>query len=350
MNVFYAFLQRRIRLGLLRHFEHSLNRRKRVFYNFCVELDFRFEVFERGKQFFGRVHQHILAVLRHSARCRRGDECLVGNFAAQAVNHFDNRRDDNRIGGGRLAKGNHFFGAANAVANVAGGLGHFGVSDYGRVGECRFEVGELLRLVLGVRPAVTVPQNHIASGLLDNPRAEVLVGAEDDFAVGGNLLYDVERVAAGADDVAERLDFRAAIYVGDYERVGVLFLEDGKLDGVAKLFECAARGVVGQDDRLCRIEDFRGLRHKIDARERDYVGVGFLRLTRQPERVAHVVGNLLDFFAHVIVRQNNGVAAFFGFENPLLCLGEPFFRASVKRRKYYRLHFLFCMKVEDSAG
>lgn len=71
-----------------------------------------------------------------------------------------------------------------------------------------------------------------------------------------------------------------AINVGNTIAFGVLALEDGKLGGVAKLFEGAARGVVGEDDGLVGVEDFRGFRHEVYARERYDVGVGFLRLAR----------------------------------------------------------------------
>ena len=58
-----------------------------------------------------------------------------------------------------------------------------------------------------------------------------MVGDEKDFAVGRNLLYDLYRVAAGADNVAEGLDRGGAVDVGHYVDIGILFLVGGQLVG-----------------------------------------------------------------------------------------------------------------------
>lgn len=95
----------------------------------------------------------------------------------------------------------------SAVSRTA--LGHSGVADERCVRERAFERKKFVRLVLRVRPAVAVPQNEVAAGLFDNPRAEVLVGAENYLPIFGNLFYDVEGVAACADYVAQLLYARA---------------------------------------------------------------------------------------------------------------------------------------------
>ena len=283
-------------------------------------------------------------MLAGAARSAGGDERLVRNFAAEAVYHFDDGRDYELVAWVFAAVQNHFFGAANAVGGVAHCFGAFGVADERRVRERALERKKFVRLVLRVRPAVAVPQNEVAAGLFDNPRAEVLVGAENYLPIFGNLFYDVEGVAACADYVAQLLYARAAINVGNHYRVRVLALEDGKLGGVAKLFEGAARGVVGEDDGLVGVEDFRGFRHEVYARERYDVGVGFLRLARESERVAHIVGYLLDFVAHIVVRQNYGVALFFELQNFFLYVRKLRFVAVFVGREDYCLHCLLLLK------
>ena len=49
----------------------------------------------------------------------------------------------------------------------------------------------------------------------------------------------------------------------------------------------------------------------MDAAEQDHVGVGFLRLERQAERVADVIRHVLNFGDLIVVREDDGVAAVF---------------------------------------
>jgi hypothetical protein len=62
---------------------------------------------------------------------------------------------------------------------------------------------------------VPPPQSHGAAGLFHDPRPEVFIGHKQQVAVLGRGLNDLDGIAAGADDVAERFDIRTAVDVSD---------------------------------------------------------------------------------------------------------------------------------------
>ena len=74
----------------------------------------------------------------------------------------------------------------------------------------RRRAGKLLLILsrphgeLHVDVTIARPELHLAAGFSHDPLAEVLVGHEEDFAVGRGRTDDFHGVAAGADDVAER--------------------------------------------------------------------------------------------------------------------------------------------------
>ena len=68
--------------GLARHFEHFFNRRARPVHNVFGKFDARLESLEAFEEFFGRVHQHIFAMLRRLARRGCRDERFVRDFPA----------------------------------------------------------------------------------------------------------------------------------------------------------------------------------------------------------------------------------------------------------------------------
>ena len=144
-------------------------------------------------------------------------------------------------------------------------------------------------------------------GLLHDPLAEVLVGHEQQVLVLGRGVDDLDGVAAGADDVAERLHCRAAVDVGDGVEVGVGLLELGQLVRRAAFLQRAAGVFVRQDDDLVRAQYLGRLGHEMDAAEDDYVGLGLGRLLGEAQRIAHEVGDVLDFRHLVVVGENDRV-------------------------------------------
>ena len=88
----------------------------------------------------------------------------------------------------------------------------------------------------------------------------------------------------------------------------MLGLPRAQLVGGDRVGQRAAGVEVGDQDALVGRQDRRGLGHEVDAAEHDHVGVGVRRLLGEPERVADVVGHVLDLGQLVVVRQDHGVA------------------------------------------
>jgi hypothetical protein len=84
--------------------------------------------------------------------------------------------------------------------------------------------------------------------------------------------------------------------------------EARELVGWTAVGQRAARGEIGDHDARARVQDLRGLGHEVDAAERDHLGVELLGDAGQRERVADVVGEILDDVVLVVVRQHDGVA------------------------------------------
>lgn len=114
-----------------------------------------------------------------------------------------------------MAVMDHFFGAADDVGEHAHGVGAFWVGDDSGVGIFFFDLVDAVAGELDVDVAGAFPEIHLASGLFHDPRAEVLVGNEEDGAIFGCGFDDFDGVAAGADAVAEGFDSCAAVDVGD---------------------------------------------------------------------------------------------------------------------------------------
>ena len=164
----------------------------------------------------------------------------------------------------------------------------------------------------GVDVALAGPDAHLLAGLLLDERAEPHVGAEEDLGVGAVLAVDVldhlDRVRGRDAVVGLGLHLGGRVHVHHDDRAGVLRLPRAQRVRGDRVGERAARLGVGQQDRLLRREDRRRLGHEVHAAEDDRVGAGGRRLAREPERVAHVVGDVLDLGHLVVVRQDHGVA------------------------------------------
>ena len=149
-------------------------------------------------------------------------------------------------------------------------------------------------------------------GLALDEGAEPHVGAEEDLGLGAvlgpDVLDDLDRVGGGAAVVGLRLDLGRGVDVHDDEGAGVLGLPGAQLVGVDRVGERAAGVEVGDQHRLLGREDRGGLGHEVDAAEGDHVGVGGGRLAREAERVAHVVGDVLDLGQLVVVGEDHRVA------------------------------------------
>ena len=122
--------------------------------------------------------------------------------------------------------------------------------------------------------AAAWPEGELAAALALHPAAQVLVGGKQDRPVGWQLLHQIHRVTAGADQVAEGFHRRRAVDVAHGDVVGVLGAEGGKRLGGAGIRQRAAGVQVRQQHGFGRAEDLGGLRHEVDAAENDHLGVG----------------------------------------------------------------------------
>ncbi len=125
--------------------------------------------------------------------------------------------------------------------------------------------------------------------------------------LGPDVADDVDRVGRGDAVVGLGLDLGRGVDVHDDDRAGMLGLPGPQLIGVDRVGERAAGVEVGDQDGLLGRENRGGLGHEVDAAEGDHLGVGLSRLAREAERVAAVVGEVLDLRQLVVVGEDDGV-------------------------------------------
>ena len=80
------------------------------------------------------------------------------------------------------------------------------------------------------------------------------------------------------------------------------------MGGVDRGRERAARGEIGQQDRLGGRENRGRFSHEVHATEDDHIGARARRFTREAERIADIIGNILDFGTLVVVGEDHRVA------------------------------------------
>ena len=185
----------------------------------------------------------------------------------------------------------------------------------------------LLRDVLGIDPGmhVTLPHpdvNVLSSGHASYVRAEEHVGAEKNFLVGGDRLDDLDRVARGTAVVGLRLHLGGGVDVGNHDRARVLGFPGAELRGVDRRGERAAGGHVGKEYLFLRRENRCRLGHEVHAAEDDDIGVGLCCFTRETERVADEIGDVLHLGPLVVVREDDGVTHAGDAANLVVQLGE----------------------------
>ena len=165
----------------------------------------------------------------------------------------------------------------------------------------------------GVDVALARPDVHRVAGLALDVGAEPHVGAEEDLGLGAvlaqDVLDDLDRVGGGAAVVGLRLDLGRGVDVHHDDRVGaVARLPVAQLARGDRVGERAAGVEVGDQHRLVGREDRSRLGHEVDAAEGDHRSAGGGRLTREPERVAGVIGDFLHLGHLVVVGEDHGVA------------------------------------------
>ena len=184
-------------------------------------------VFQAVEELWDGVELHEATIVAGAMVGGTRYEGLFGQFPYEPVHHAGFGEDDEGIGRIVAAEGDHFFGAAYFVGEVADGLDAFGVGDHGGVGmlESATLYGLFGKEDMGV--ATARPKLHWSTRVFGHPLTKVLVGDEEDFLVGRYLLDDFYGVSAGADDIAEGLYGCRAVYIGDDVDVGVFLAEGG---------------------------------------------------------------------------------------------------------------------------
>ena len=161
----------------------------------------------------------------------------------------------------------------------------------------------------GVHVALAEPDVHVgpAGDPLD-VGAQELVGQEQHLPVLRDGRHDLRRVGRGTAQVGLGLDLGAGVHVRDDRGPGILRLPVPDLlrgDGVGE--RAAGPGFRDQHGPV-RGEDLGRLRHEVDAREHDHAGRARGGQAGQGERVADVIGHVLDLRGLVVVREDHGVA------------------------------------------
>ena len=141
------------------------------------------------------------------------------------------------------------------------------------------------------------------------------VGHKQQVSIGGGGFDDLDRVAAGANHIAERLDLGAAIDIHDRVEIRIGLLQLTQCSSRAAFFERTAGVPVRENHQFVGIEYLRRFGHEVDAAEHDDLGVGRDGLLRQTERVAHEVGQILNLRNLIVVRQKDGLQLAFQVEN-----------------------------------
>jgi hypothetical protein len=170
--------------------------------------------------------------------------------------------------------------------------------------------------------ATTWPESHLATGLLADPLAEVLVGDEKDFAVYRYFLDDLDGVATGANDVGKGLHPGRAIDISDDVQVGVFRLVGSELIGRAGVRKGATGFEVREVNGGRRVDDPGGLSHEVDPTKDYGAGIRLGRLVGEAKGVSHKVSHALDGFDLIIVGKDDCIVLLFEIKNFLLNSGE----------------------------
>ena len=309
---------------LLAPLEHTLDGGVGFLADVFGHLDGRALVAEAVAQFFDGIHLHVATFVAGAGIGGACDECFVGDFALEAVNHSGLGDYDEFLSGIVAAIVHHFLGAAYDVGIVADGLDAFRVGDHPGVGKFEFESFDSLLGKEDVGITGPRPELHGAAGFFADPLPEVLVGDKEDLAVGGDALHDFGGVAAGADDIAQGFDGGGAIDICHDVGVGVGVFVGCEFFGGAGVGEGTTCGEVGQIDGGLGIDDFGSLCHEVDPAENNGIAVGRFSVIGEAEGIAHVIGDPLDRFDLIIVGENDGVAFLFQ--------GEDFFLNRIEGR------------------
>ena len=197
---------------------------------------------------------------------------LVGALLLQAVQHARLRGDNDVLGRGLPAPGDHLLGGANFVGQHPHRSGALGVGHDRSPGELLADPGDGLVGPLDVDVAVALPKGHRPTRLFDDPSPQVFIRNEQQRPILRRVLDNFNRIAAGHDAVAQGLHLGRTVNISDGIEIGIRGLEFPQLGSRATLFEGTTGVSIRQDHPLGRVQDLGGLRHKVHPTEDNDIG------------------------------------------------------------------------------
>ena len=122
-------------------------------------------------------------------------------------------------------------------------------------------------------------------------------------------FHDLHRVAAGDADVGLGLHFGRRVDVRDDRRAGIALAQQPHVGAGNRFGERTAGSQIGNEHRLVRVDELRGLGHEMHAAENDDVGIGLGRFHCERQRVSDDIGDRIENFRNlIVVREYDRVA------------------------------------------
>ena len=119
-------------------------------------------------------------------------------------------------------------------------------------------------------------------GLFHHPRAQIFIRHKEQIAILGRGLDNLDRIAAGADDIAKRFHFRAAVDVSDRIEIRVARLKRFQLGRRTAFLQGTARVLVWQNHHFLRIQNLGGFGHEVNPAKDDHLGAGLAACRERP--------------------------------------------------------------------
>lgn len=274
------------------------------------------------------VELHVRAVVAGAGAVgwRGGDECLAGTCLAHLVQDAALGGDDKLggIGGGGVVEQGGC--GAYLVGYLAHGACALGVRQHTGLRMLRFQGEYLLEREFLVHVARTVPEHHASAGDGVDIVAQIAVGAKYYLLVGRQRVDDAAGVARGDKYVGEGLHAHRGVDIRHHGMARMSLDKLLKLRRGAGVGQRASRRCVGHEHLLVGAEQLGGLAHEVHAAQHDDAGVVESGgIAGQSQRVAYMVGNVLDGSLLIVVGQNHGalfLAEAFDFSDESAVAGE----------------------------
>ena len=229
------------------------------------------------------------------------ENALVGGDDELAVGHFAGGADD-------LGRG------ANPVGKLEHPGGGFRVGEHRRLGVHPDQVPQAPGLEFLVNDAGRVPKQHLgAGGPLDVGTQVAVRRPQDLFALGRQMIHQLDRDARSHHPVGPGLDRGGGIGIDDHGMVGVGVAETGKLIRRTGQIQRACRLQRRHQHRLAGAEDLRRFPHEANPRNHEHIGAAIPAKARHFQAVANEaatgLGKLLQLRIDIIMRHHRGIPA-----------------------------------------